>query len=480
MASTTMEVQLPPAVICGLCLQPYKDPRVLPCLHSFCKECLEREAENAGLQLKCPSKGCKIEAALSRGVSAFPQNLRLSFNVEVAQQMARVQGNKDELLCDSCDESSDTAIVYCTECREFLCRLCRESHRRMKRTSKHEVVCFLDKDATKCMKPRDFHCAEPKHEEEILKFYCETCQQLICRDCLLIKHKDHEHADLAAVAKHQKQELKFILEPAHDANTALRNAMEESEEMIQKVQNQSRSIDDTIQYVFDELKEALEQQRSSLLAKNKERSMAKVTALTLQKEKIDLLKKRIAAYTENVTELLQTYTDEEVAALGGFLHAELDSSLSEFEDTPLKPIETDNTPVLLEHKILLEEIREFGDLNHDVSPAHSTAELQTTKAIKYKERKIKVISRKENLRPFCHGGEEVKSELRSVDYRNSPVIKGKTIDNGDGTYTVSVTPQIVGEHKFSITLRGQHIKGSPFVLTVREQPKTLAKYMSIS
>ena len=477
MASTTIEeVQLPSAVICELCLQPYKDPRVLPCLHSFCRECLEKEAENAGLQLKCPSKGCKIEAALSRGVGAFPQNLRLSFNVDVAQQMARVEGNK---LCDSCDESSDTAVVYCTECREFLCTLCSESHKRIRRTSNHDMVCFRDKNAAKRMKPQDFHCAEPKHEEEILKFYCKTCQQLICRDCLLIKHKDHEHADLAAVAKHQKQELKFILEPAHDANTALGNATEESEEMIQKVQNQSRSIDDTIQYVFDELKEALEEQRSSLLAKNKERSMAKVTALTLQKEKIELLKKKIAAYAENVTELLQTYTDEEVAALGGFLHAELDSSLSEFEDTPLKPSETDNMPALPDHKILLENIQEFGEVNDDVSPAHSTAELQTAKAIKQKERKIKVISRKENYRLFCRGGEEVKSELESMDYPNSPVVKGKTIDNGDGTYTVSVTPQIVGEHELSITIRGQHIEGSPFVMTVCELSKTLAKYMSL-
>lgn len=479
MASTTTEVQLPSAVICELCLQPYEDPRILPCLHSFCRVCLEKETEHAdvNLPLKCPSKGCKEHAALPRGVCGFPQNLRLRFDVEVAQHVVKVQGDAQN-LCDSCEESGDPAVTYCSECREFLCQLCSAAHKRMKRTSKHDLMCFLDRNTFTSLKPKEFRCTEPKHEEEILKFYCETCQQLVCRDCILIKHKDHKHADLATVAKHQRQELKDILDPAQEANTALENALQESEEMIQLVQNRSKSVDNTIECVFDELKEALEAQRSSLLAKSKEVSMAKVTALTQQNEKFRLLQQKIVAYSETITELVQAYADEEVAALGGFLHAELDGSLTEFEDTPLKPIEGDSMPVLLDHTTLLEDIRDFGDVNNNCSPAHSTAELQTTQAIKNKERKIKVVSRKENLKPFCRGGEEVAAELRSLVYRDAPAVKGKTVDNGDGTYTVSVTPQIVGEHRLFITLRGQSIKGSPFTMVVREQSKTLAKYMA--
>ena len=42
-------------------------------------------------------------------------------------------------------------------------------------------------------------------------------------------------------------------------------------------------------------------------------------------------------------------------------------------------------------------------------------------------------------------------------------------DNGDGTYLVSVVPQQLGQHHFSITVNGGHIKDSPFTLNIVTQ-----------
>ncbi len=33
------------------------------------------------------------------------------------------------------------------------------------------------------------------HKQEPLKLFCETCDRLTCRDCQLLKHKDHKYAD---------------------------------------------------------------------------------------------------------------------------------------------------------------------------------------------------------------------------------------------------------------------------------------------
>jgi len=168
---------------------------MLPCLHSFCRTCLEKEAEKAGSQETMQCKICTKCVSLSkRGVGDFPRNLHLSFNVEIAGYQAQMTSGSDT-SCGNCVESSP-AVAFCTDCCEFLCKTCKESHRRSRRTAKHEVIEIEKKKGINLIesrKPREFYCTEPKHENEVLKFYCTTCEQLICRDCVLIEHKDHEH-----------------------------------------------------------------------------------------------------------------------------------------------------------------------------------------------------------------------------------------------------------------------------------------------
>ena len=63
---------------CGICLEPFKKPRGLPCLHSFCEECLERwaKANNKDSYSKpsvivCPN--CKKAVAIpAEGIQGFP------------------------------------------------------------------------------------------------------------------------------------------------------------------------------------------------------------------------------------------------------------------------------------------------------------------------------------------------------------------------------------------------------------------------
>ena len=40
-------------------------------------------------------------------------------------------------------------------------------------------------------------------------------------------------------------------------------------------------------------------------------------------------------------------------------------------------------------------------------------------------------------------------------------------DHGDGTYTITLTPQTAGPHQLLVTMDGHHIQGSPFDLSVK-------------
>ena len=57
---------------CGICLDLFQDPRSLPCLHTFCVECIQRTL-NDKHSLKCPV--CRAEHHLGEeGAKLLPVN----------------------------------------------------------------------------------------------------------------------------------------------------------------------------------------------------------------------------------------------------------------------------------------------------------------------------------------------------------------------------------------------------------------------
>lgn len=135
-------------------------------------------------------------------------------------------------VCMSCDDNTE-ATGYCVECVEFLCVTCIEAHQRVKFTRDHTIrqkeemspgIFFPGKppvfpvivnmvillrdipdpwryasllvytpDAVSLSTQRPVFC--DIHKQEPLKLFCETCDRLTCRDCQLLKHKDHKYGE---------------------------------------------------------------------------------------------------------------------------------------------------------------------------------------------------------------------------------------------------------------------------------------------
>jgi len=92
-------------VICKLCSKIFSDPRLLPCMHSFCLKCIKDEAKS------CPT--CKKPFEIpEKGLQDLPRDLRKHYEVEVADYAAKIEGNS-EVACDRCmDSSENKATVF--------------------------------------------------------------------------------------------------------------------------------------------------------------------------------------------------------------------------------------------------------------------------------------------------------------------------------------------------------------------------------
>ena len=423
--------------------------------------------------MECPT--CQRSITIPEGgVNAIPQNLHLGFEVEVAGYMSKI-GSDGEKSCDACiDGCTGPAVVFCCTCHHLLCKPCHDYHRRNKISYQHQTV-GLDKDSLKLlpsmMKPTEHYCSKPHHEKEELKFYCETCQFVVSSDVL---HKDHKIAEMCNVAKVHRDAMREALVCAQEVTSKLTRGIDANDKMAEQVEISTKNTTLIISQFAEQLHQAIEERKKTLLSEMEAISLSKKTALTLHKEQLIKMQDEIGRYTEMTSFILQTHTDHEMVALGDLLPTELKATLKKVENMSLTPNQSSDINVSLHTDSLIKVLSIFGHVVTDSSsPSPSQSTWSSESMAKVKEMycvKVETMTSKGEKYPY--GGLQVKAELRPKSH-DGAVIPGEVEDHGDGTYTITLTPQTAGPHQLLITMDGQHVQKSPCDLHVRREYSTL-------
>lgn len=122
--------QLEQMLTCPICLDKFKNPRLLPCQHSFCGDsCMDGLVDYARRQIKCPE--CRAEHRIPyQGVSSLPVNVTL---IRFLELHSRITGDEPEPVptfmekCSVCGEKVE-GVQRCAHCEKKACPECREAH----------------------------------------------------------------------------------------------------------------------------------------------------------------------------------------------------------------------------------------------------------------------------------------------------------------------------------------------------------------
>ncbi|XP_053216872.1 transcription intermediary factor 1-beta isoform X1 [Podarcis raffonei] len=226
---------------CGVCrerLRSERDPRLLPCLHTVCKECMKVEPAAAaaaaaggnnkdGQVVDCPV--CKHQCYLKDIV----ENYFLRDGATESFGDAR-EANQ---CCTSCEDNAP-ATSYCVECQEPLCETCVEAHQRVKYTKEHTVRSTGSSKSQE--REKTVYCSVHKHEPLVL--FCDTCDTLTCRDCQLNVHKDHQYQFLDDAVKNQRKMLASLVKRLGDKHANLQKSTKEVRTSIRQVADVQKRV----------------------------------------------------------------------------------------------------------------------------------------------------------------------------------------------------------------------------------------------
>ena len=209
-------LKLEEQLTCSVCLDLYTNPKTLPCLHSFCEACIEQlpqDKRNDTYYISCPT--CRHRTELPEGgAGAFPVAFTLNNLKDIHSLMKKVS-DPQQVTCDNCAKANATG--YCKDCNQLLCTECMNMHKKWARFASHKITSLDEvKGSPQAIAPSKQEapliCPIPSHDEP-LKIYCETCDSVICRDCTVRTHKDHDYDLISASYTKHCEELKHSLNP---------------------------------------------------------------------------------------------------------------------------------------------------------------------------------------------------------------------------------------------------------------------------
>ncbi|XP_037049181.1 RING finger protein nhl-1 isoform X3 [Bradysia coprophila] len=115
---------------CCVCLDRYRNPKLLPCQHSFCMEpCMEGLVDYVRRQVKCPE--CRAEHRIPyQGVQAFPTNVTLQRFLELRMEITGEPPDPTSgQIMERCNVCSEKAYLSpCAHCDKKICEDCKSAH----------------------------------------------------------------------------------------------------------------------------------------------------------------------------------------------------------------------------------------------------------------------------------------------------------------------------------------------------------------
>ena len=310
-------------VICAICQDLLNQPKILPCLHSFCTGCLKEwsgrlaKLDPSKRHLECPLCRAKVSLSTSRAVEDLPSHFSAIRLVEIVRLQEQAGSKKVTPICQHCDDE-ETAVSFCSQCAIFLCEFCEKAHKKAKVTKEHKIVSLdemrrSNSDVPTVLPEKVEMC--PTHPTKPLELYCKCGEVLICRDCIIKKHKDHDYDVISDVVEGEKKILR-------EALPGIQQLVDEVEKAVTRVQGRRKDVKNRkeenlkkLDDAFCALHAALDKRKQELSEEINLDSKEKVKGLQVQEDELCFLLSQLKSCHSFIDDKVQQGVNQDVLAM---------------------------------------------------------------------------------------------------------------------------------------------------------------------
>ena len=323
-------------------------------------------------------------------------------------------------------------------------------HKEWKEFKGHEVVSMekVEGDLIRLVSPKKVTPRCTKHNKN-LKLYCESCEELICRDCTVHIHKDHKYCLISDTIESHKEEILVSLEPVEKQLEATNTALIGLDGRHDEIVARSVVMGTKIHEAFDEIRRTLEAREAELVAQLEGYTQQQLKKLSAQREEVEILQTQRESCVHFVRESIRSGSPGDVLKMKAGVVKQVRELVDTFDPHTLEPCEQATTSFIPSAQ-LVKDCQEFGGLCQVYLPQVSKVGVKSTA-------RIRVIAPTKQLVP----------EAQLVSRLTDQTTKCVVTKRGKGEYETSYQPRVGGAHQLHVRVGGEEVRGSPFPVTVK-------------
>ena len=252
--SSGLRLKLEERLTCPVCLDHYTNPKILPCHHSFCQDCLEGlplDKKNETYYLSCPT--CRHCTELpEEGVGSFPVAFHLN----------------------------DLKEMY-----------------------------SLTKKTADLSNPQEATCSD---HGKPLELFCETCDTVICVTCQFRNHKHHEYDLITDSYTKHCERLRECLSPVEGKKEALKKVLSALAEREGEIRERGEGVLEEIHEMVEEMMNILRESERKLTEQAKRVTDDKLKVLSEQMKSAEMSLSLLEDVEDYVEQSLKTGSPQQV------------------------------------------------------------------------------------------------------------------------------------------------------------------------